>query len=291
MRTVTLALALVLVPGLAFGKGHSPEAAAAKRAELEAERSESPRVAIEQLGNWADELGDPELFLSAATLAHDEAKSSRDLELAQLAVTLALTTGDISSYLADERNYDATDWRPVTRDRAAQIKLQAQVLAESSRELILEIEAERAAAEAEAERLRLAALEEQSRERRPGTGLIIGGSVALALAAGGVGMLTAGLVSGQAHQRDAEALMLPAQLDRLEQIDRMGATSNALAYAGGAVAGVGIAVGVALIVVGVKRRNAEPSGKSASAWGPEHVLVGGWLDHRGGGGLSLQGRF
>jgi hypothetical protein len=288
MRTVALALALVLIPGVAFGKGLTPEDAAAKRAELEAERSSSPRVAIEQLSNWGDELGDPELFLSAATLAHDEAKSSRDLELAQLAITLALTTTDIASYLADERNYDATDWRPVTRDRAAQILLQAQVLTDSSRELVREIEAERAAAEAEAERLRLAALE-QPKGLQPGTGLIIGGSVALVLAAGGLGMLGAGLATGQAHQREAESLMLPAELDRLEELDRMGATSNALAYAGGAVAGVGIAVGVALIVVGVKkRRNAEPS--ASASWSPDHLLVGGWLD-RGGGGLSLRGRF
>lgn len=285
MRTIALALALVLVPSTAFGKGLSPDAAAAKRAELEAERSSSPRVAIEQLGNWADELGDPELFLSAATLAHDEAKSSRDLELAQLAVTLALTTGDISSYLADERNYDATDWRPVTRDRAAQITLQAQVLADSSRDLIREIEAERAAAEAEAERLRLAALE-QPRERRPGTGMIVGGSIALGFAAAGIGLLTAGLVTGQAHQREADALSLPAELDQLEQIDRMGATSNALAYVGGAVAGVGVAVGIALLVVGAKRRKAEPSATAAS----QHLLVDGWLD-RNGGGLSLRGRF
>ena len=293
MRTVALALALVLVPGVAFGKGLSPDAAAAKRMELEAERSASPRVAIEQLGSWADEHGDPELFLSAATLAHDEAKSSRDLELAQLAITLALTTADISFYLADERNYNATDWRPVTRERAGQIILQAQILADSSRDLVREIEAERAAAAAEAERLRLAALEPPKKERRPGTGLIIGGSVALVFSAVGVGMLTGGLVTGQAHQNEAEALILPAELDQLDEIDRKGATSNALAGAGGAVAGVGIAVGVALIVVGVKRRNAEPSENSAedsAAWYRENLLVDGWFD-RNGGGLSLRGRF
>jgi hypothetical protein len=285
MRTVALVLALALVPSIVLGNGLSPEAAAAKRAELEAERSSSPRVAIEQLGNWGDELGDPELFLSAATLAYDEAKSSRDLELAQLAITLALTTGDISSYLADERNYDATDWRPVTRDRAAQISLQAQVLTDSSRDLVREIEAERTAAEAEAERLRNAAVDEP-RQRRPGTGMIVGGSLALGLAAAGIGLLSAGLVSGQAHQREAEPLNLPAELDQLEQLDRKGASSNALAYAGGAVGGVGIAVGVALIVVGLKRRNAESSASASR----QALLVDGWLD-RSGGGLSLRGRF
>jgi hypothetical protein len=291
MRTVALVFVLALIPSAALAKGLSPEAAAAQRAQLEAERSSSPRVAIEQLGSWGDELGDPELFLSAATLAQQEAESSRDLELAQLSINLALTTYDISSYLADARNYDATDWRPITRERAAEISLQAQVLADSSRALVSEIEAERAAAQAEAERLRNAPTDEP-RARRPGTGLLAGGGVALVLAGGGIGMLTAGLLTGQAHQRDAQALadsgMLPAQLDRLAQLDRMGASANALAYAGGAVAGVGVAVGVALIVVGVKRRKAQPSA-SASVLEPDW-LMGGWVD-REGGGLPLQGRF
>lgn len=292
MRTVALVLVLVLavVPSAALAKGLSPEAAAAQRAQLEAERSSSPLVAIEQLSSWGDEFGDPELFLSAATLAQQEAESSRDLELAQLSVTLALTAQDISLYLADARNYDATDWRPVTRDRAAQISLQAQVLADSSRALVSEIEAERAAAQAEAERLRNAA-DDEPRTRRPGTGLLAGGGVALVLAGGGIGLLTAGLLTGQAHQREAESLMLPAELARLDELDRMGATSNALAYAGGAVAGVGIAVGVALIAVGIKRRKAEPSASAAAPSLLEHGwLMGGWLD-RNGGGLALQGRF
>jgi hypothetical protein len=286
MRTLVLALALVLLPNAALAKGLSPDAAAAKRSQLEAERSSTPRVAIEQLGNWGDELGDPELFLSAATLAHDEAKSSRDLELAQLAAGLAGTAADISLYLADASNYDATDWRPVTRERAEQLATQARALVTQATELAREIEDERAAAEAEADRLRNAPADEPKKTRRPGTGLIAGGSVALVIGAAGIGMLTAGLVTGQAHQREANSLMLPAELDRLEQLDRMGSTSNALAYAGGAVAGVGVAVGIALIVVGIKRRNAAPSTLAvAPTW-----LVGGWLD-RSSGGLALRGRF
>lgn len=290
MRTVALVFALALLPSAALAKGLSPEAAAAQREQLEAQRSSDPRDAVEQLGNWGDEFGDPELFLTAATLAQQEAESSRDLELAQLSGTLALTAGDISSYLADARNYDATDWRPVTRERAVEISLQAQVLTDSSHALVREIEAELAAAEAEAARLRNAPVDEP-RTRRPGTGLIAGGSVALVLAGGGVGLLTAGLVTGQANQREAESLMLPAELDRLEQIDRKGASSNALAYAGGAVAGVGLAVGVALIAVGLERRKAQPSASASAPSLLEHGwLVGGWVD-RDGGGFALQGKF
>jgi hypothetical protein len=54
MRTVALVLALVLAPSAALAKGLTPEAAAAQRAQLEAEQSSSPLVAIEQLGSWGD---------------------------------------------------------------------------------------------------------------------------------------------------------------------------------------------------------------------------------------------
>lgn len=289
MRTFALVLVLALVPSAAIAKGLSPEDAAAQRAQLEAEQSSSPREAIEQLRGWGDEFGDPELFVSAARLAQQEAESSRDLELAQLSVELALTAQDIGSYLADTTNFDATDWRPVTKERAAQISLEAQVLEDSSRELVREIEAERAQAEADAQRS--APVDEPKKARRPGTGLIAGGSVALVLAGGGVGLLTAGLLTGQSHQREAESLMLPTELARLDELDRMGATSNALAYAGGAVAGVGLIVGVALITVGVKRRKASAQEPSPQASLLDHgYLMSGWAG-RDGGGLALQGRF
>ena len=109
----------------------------------------------------------------------------------------------------------------------------------------------------------------------------------------GIGMLTAGLVMGQSTQREAEALMLPAQLDELDTLDRKGATANAIAYAGGAVAGVGIIVGATLIAVGVERRKASPDSSAAlPSWrsAGATLLVDGWFD-RDGGGLVLRGRF
>lgn len=291
---LALSLALLLTPSLAQAKRLKPEDAAVKRAEIEAKLAEDPEGAIEELADWADELGDPELFLLASTLAHQHASMTRDLELAAAAEELALTARDIGMYLADKRNYDATDWRPVSRERAMALALEAKTAADIAQSLIDEIEAEQAAAAAEAERARLAALEaNKKRARRPGTGLIAGGSVALVFGAGGVGMLGAGLATGQARQREAEALAetldLPAQLDQLEPIDRRGATANAIAYAGGAIAGVGIIVGAALIAVGVKKRKAAGPGAEAKL-APGRVLVGGWLDRRGGG-LAVHGRF
>ncbi|PRQ06884.1 hypothetical protein ENSA7_34220 [Enhygromyxa salina] len=280
-------LALVTVPRFALAKGgQSPEDAAAQRDQIEAGLAQDPRAAVASLRSAGEELGDPELFLLAAERARDEAQSSRDAALALEAESLALVAQDIGSYLADDTNYSATDWRPVTRDRASELAGEAGSLATQAHTLAEEIEAERAAAAAAAERARLEALTEDKpkRELKPGTGLIAGGSAALVLGAGGIGLLGAGIAMGQANQREAESLNLPDELARLEELDRKGATANTLAYVGGVVAGVGVAVGVALIVVGVKKRKAAGPQEQAS------VHMSGWFDNDGGG-LALRGSF
>ncbi|PRQ02334.1 hypothetical protein ENSA5_24250 [Enhygromyxa salina] len=278
------------MPTWVFAKGGlKPDDAADQREQIQAGLASDPHLAIAELRAHGEELGDPELFLIGARLGRDEASSSRDADLASTAAELALIAHDIGRYLADETNYKATDWRPVTSERAAEVAAEAEAIADECVALAEEIEAERAAAAAEAERARLAELEDNNKTRKPGTGLIAGGSVALVIGASGLGMLGAGLSMGQGLQGKAEALALPAERDRLDELDRQGANANALAYAGGAVAAVGIAVGVALVVVGVKKRKA--AGPSAEAGlGSQHLLVGGWLNDESAG-LALQGRF
>lgn len=247
--------------------------------------SHSPEE-IQEAARAGEEEGDPEDFLYAANLAFEQAKRARDLDLTVVAVTHASVALDIGLYLADERNYDATDWHPVTHERAAEIAVEARVLIDESERLAEVIREERAAAEAEARRAAELAAAEQTepRERKPGTGLIAGGAVALTIGAGGLGMLGAGIAIGQARQRDAEALLLPAQMAELDELDRQGAQANAITYAGIGVATVGLAVGVALIVVGVKKRKAGgPTEQTA-------LRVGGWLE-RDAGGLIVGGRF
>lgn len=279
-----LALVLALVPVVAEARGLNPDDAAAKRAQIEDGLDTDPRAAIEQLQDAGDESGDPELFLQAAQLAHDEAASSRDAELAEQAAVLARTAEDIGLYLAETRNYDATDWRPVTRERAAELARDAGKLAEDSQSLAQEIHDERAAAEAARSRNTTDEPERQRRKAAPGTGMIAGGSAALVIGGGGIGLMVAGLTMGGANQREAESLMLPEELPRLSELDRKGATANTLAYVGGAVAGVGIIAGATLIALGVKRRKA--AGPSQEA----NVHVGGYFTTHSAG-LSLTGRF
>ena len=283
---------LVATPALAAKGRLKPEEAQEQRSAIEGRTlSMDARAAVDELERAGQENGDPELFLSAAERAYDEAATSRNPILATRAEDLALTARDIGLYLSDEGNYSATSWRPITSERAGALASEAGALAGRARALAAEIEAEIAAAAAAAN---VEEPVETKRELRPGTGLIIGGSVALVIGAGGVGMFSAGMALGAAAQRDAEALaegeLLPSELAELEEIDRRGATANTIAIAGGAVAGVGIIVGAALIAVGVKKRRAAGPPEDARLSPRPQVMVNGWFD-RGGGGLSLRGSF
>ncbi|MCA9684239.1 MAG: hypothetical protein KC457_18735 [Myxococcales bacterium] len=284
---LTLASALALIGPTAAAAGLDPETAEAKRKEVSAGLPSDPRMAAGKLRAAAQELGDPELFLEAADVLAQAAKEKRDLNLVAEAMPDAQTARDIAIYLADERNYDATDWHPVSRDRADALVSKADRVISEIQALEAEIEDERR--RAEEEKARLAAGDEdegkKKRERKPGTGLIAGGAAALVVGAAGIGLLGAGLAKGSSLQREADGLDLPTEQPRLDELDRMGAQANTFAYVGGALGAVGVGVGVALIVVGVKKR--KQAGPSAEAM---RLLPGGYVD-RNGGGLSLQGRF
>jgi hypothetical protein len=283
-RLLAAALALCLIPGPLLAKGLNPEDAAAKRTEIDNSRPSSPRAAMEYFTRAGEELGDPELFLRAGQLALGEAERSRDPELAREAGARALIARDIALYLADDDNYQATDWRPVTPGRAAELAELARELAREAEQLEQTIFEERAAAEAEARKPVVTEDPKRRRgERRPGTGLIAGGAAALTLGVGGLGMVGAGVAMGQARQREADDLA-PGEFDRLTELDRQGAQANTIAYAGIGVAAVGIAVGAALIVVGVKKR------KAAGGTNESALRVGGWVD-RETGGVVVGGRF
>ena len=285
-----LGLTLLSTPAAA-AKKLDPDTAAADRTTVESGLSADPRVAIPALQLEAEYRGDPELFLTGARMAYELAEQERDIEMAETAEALAFVARDIGFYLAIETNYKATDWHPVSRERAESLGAEAALLATDSRSLVEEIEAEIAAA-AEAERLAAAQAnqEKEKKPMKPGTGLIAGGSAALVLGLGGVGIMGAGISMGAAAQRDVEALAAnpPIDIAQVNELDQRGSTANVLAYVGGAVAGVGIAVGAALIVVGVKKRKA--AGAAPEDGALSRIQVGGWA-LRDSAGLTLGGRF
>ncbi len=244
-------------------------------------------AAVEQIVDEAEASGDPALFLAASERLREHAETEKDEALAEQAEALARTAHDIALYLADQRRFDDTNWRPVTREEAEALAEQAEDAAAKASALAEQIVEEREAAAAAAGRAEQTDPEDEGRperERKPGTGLLVGGAVALSLGIGGVAMIGAGVGIGSARQREAEGLALPAEQDRLDVLDRQGAQANVITYAGIGVAAVGIATGIALIVVGSKRRK-QGANERASA-----LRAGPWIGQRGAG-LTIGGRF
>jgi hypothetical protein len=284
LSTTLLAMAL-MIPTPARAAGLSPEQAQQRRTEVLAEADSMAKPsAVEMLRREAEELGDPELFLAASERLREHAEAEADEKLAEEAAGLADIARDIALYLVDERRFEATDWRPVTREQAQTLAEQAEKAAADARELAETIVAEREAAQAEATPTEQPSDERRKREKKPGTGLIAGGAAMLTIGAGGLAMIGAGLGMGAARQREAESLDLPAEQARLDQLDREGAQANMIAYVGIAVAGVGLATGIALLVVGAKKRKQSGGSESAS------LRVAPWFG-REGAGLSVGGRF
>lgn len=111
--------------------------------------------------------------------------------------------------------------------------------------------AKQAAEQAAAER----AAAEQPAPRPPGRGLVIGGSVLAGVGAAGLGVMVSGMVIGSSNDdiSDLPSTDLVTRADRF----RMGRLGNALAIAGGVGGGLLLGVGVALLVVGLKKNRAE----------------------------------
>jgi hypothetical protein len=98
---------------------------------------------------------------------------------------------------------------------------------------------------------------EPKRPRKPGQALVISGSVLTGLGVAGLSMMVAGMVVGGQNNdiADIPSNDLDARLSRFSQ----GRLGNALAIAGGVGGAVLVGAGVALLVVGVKKKRAAGS--------------------------------
>jgi hypothetical protein len=127
-------------------------------------------------------------------------------------------------------------------ERVAKIDAELKVVADREA-------AERAAAEQ-------AAAERAARDDAPppGQGLVIGGSVLAGLGVAGLGVMVAGMVIGS--QNDDISDLPTNDLDTRADRFRMGRLGNALAIGGGVGGAVLLGTGVALLVVGLKKKRA-----------------------------------
>ncbi|HEY0135951.1 MAG TPA: hypothetical protein VGB85_17820, partial [Nannocystis sp.] len=119
---------------------------------------------------------------------------------------------------------------------------------------------------------------------KPWKGLVIGGGVAIGLGLGAVVLAGVGGVRGARFDAKfddpANMCVLDDQSPRCKEFFDAGNASNAMAIAGGIAAPLLVGAGVALLVVGLKRRSA---GREATSLVP--TLAPGFA------GFTLSGRF
>lgn len=283
LLAVTLPASALPVPAMAAANVTPAAAKSARKPAQDRGKqllTSDPGEAAEYLSGEAKKSGDPVLFIDAAEAYKQEGTSERDKAALQAAIEQASIGLDILHFQQDPRCDPM--WRHLEdAEFDAEIDRGRKVIADSEKamgELDKPVEAP-------------PSVEEPVKKERPrdGRGYIAAGSLLTVVGVGGLGMIGAGLGMGVKAQKGVDALN-PADIDFDDQVaefDRKGQTANVVAYAGIGVAVVGLAAGIALLAVGVKKRKAyraEHGGEEAS------VSLAPALG-RGYAGFSLGGRF
>ncbi len=250
--------------------------------------------AAEVLSEEAGKRSDPVLYIDAAEAykaAGDQAKSKSDLESAIERASIGL---DILYFLQDARV--DPEWEVVASgDIGAEIGRAQKVLAASEAAIANLDKKVEAPAETDSDDTK-----EKTRKKAPkdGRGLIAAGSVLTLVGVGGIGLMGFGIASAAGAQKDIDALAKKVKSGEIDQatfdmqspdIDAKGKRGNTLTYAGAAVGAVGLAAGIALLVVGVKKRKKYRADNGGGESDSAAMIVPSF--GRGTVGLVLTGRF
>ncbi len=274
--------------------GLSPEAAEAKRQAIRDSVSSQVEAgdldgAAGGLEENAALLGDPVTMKEAGALRLEAARKERSIEKAEASIATTTVALDIlhfydgvSSGAAESR------WLVIDPGAAGGMISEAEAQITEAEQLIEEIEAEQAP-EDEAVAANGDPAEKKKKKKRgkakPGTGFLIGGSLAAAVGLGGAGLAVTGLLKSGSAQDEVEGLGGdPANQPRIDELDEEGKRWNTLAYVGVGVAVAGLAIGIPLIIVGAKKR--KEAGPSSNASVRVAPLVSGRVQ-----GFAVAGRF
>lgn len=267
-RGAALGLALTLCAPVPSATAGGPEdAAQAREGIVETVEMLPPGAAVERLATEGYRLKDPLLLLESAERALARAEAATDegplLEaLPHVAVAL-----DMLHFLGSDRSRRA--WRPVAPEDVDAAIARAEALEGDLKAKIQELQDARAAALVAA----------QAPPPASGKGRITSGAVMLTLGVSGAAVAATGLILGRQAQSKVDD---PAIYGNVwDDWDRKGRNANMVAYIGAGVAGLGLAVGIPLLVSGVRaKKRATQDDRAASL----RVLPS--LN-----GLSLMGRF
>lgn len=266
----------------------TPEEAASARKSVQARaeglRKSDPGAAAELLDEEAGTRSDPVLYIDAAEAYREAGVKDRSRPALETGIEKARIGLDILYFLEDPRA--DPDWQILDSGEIAGEISRGQKVIAASEQAIADMEKKTDTAPAPVE-------EPKGRKKAPrdGRGLIAGGSVLTLVGIAGLGMLGAGLATGAKAQKDVNNLN-PSDLDyqtQVDDLDARGKLGNTLAVAGGVVGGVGLVAGIALLVIGVKKRKKyrEEHGSEDTSASLRVLPVAG----RGQAGLVFTGRF
>ncbi len=281
-------LGLVALAAAPTGKLSASDAASARKSVQDKAKgllsADDPDGAAELLAEEADKKADPILYIDAAQAykaAGVKNKSRVDLENGMEKARVGL---DILYFLQDPRV--DPDWQPVEPGDVSSEISRGEKAIESLEKAVEDLANKK-------DEPAPAPEEDEKRKKAPkdGRGLIATGAAFTVLGVAGLGMLGAGLAISSSAQKHVDGLnpsdpMFP---DQVAEDDKKGKLGNTLVYAGIPIAAVGLATGIALLVVGVKKRKRyrEANGGGDSSASIQVYPVTG----RGYAGLSLSGRF
>lgn len=225
------------------------------------------------LAREGERLKDPVLYVESGETYLEHARSARNIPTVDDAKAQAYVALDMLNFL--QSGDASSQWQPVADTDLGDLVNRAKGIISDGDVLIAEIEAEIEAANAPPP--------VEEKKRRPGLGLMIGGGAAVAIGAAGAGIGAAGLAIGAKNQSIVDDPLVYE--DEHRAAEEAGARGNLLAAVGFPIAAVGLAVGVALIVIGKKKKDAAAGGdEQASVF--VHPLLG-----RQSSGLGIAGRF
>jgi hypothetical protein len=248
--------------------GLTPEEAETKRQAIrdavESDRAAgSMRSVARGLEDNGAILGDPVVLLEAGEVRLGIAAEERDIDEAQRSIETTLVALDVLYfYDAVSDGQAESDWLVIEPSRAGGLISDGKRQIEKAESLIEEIERERRAEEAPDDGPRVSKADKKKRERkpmRPGTGLIIAGTGFTVLGVVGASLGFAGLAISSSKQKEVEGKQIPEEQDEVERLDAEGKRANTMGYAGIGLAVGALAVGIPLLVVGVKKRKSSPS--------------------------------
>jgi hypothetical protein len=246
--------------------------------------------AADKLESNAEQLGDPETMLEAAEARLEAAKKDRNVATAEASIETSKRALDILHFYAAVNNGEATsDWLVINPGDASGLIDRADGVVTQAEALIEEIEAEnskKVAAGPGGDGKKKRKKRERG-EKKPGTGMIAAGSIFTVVGVGGVSMVIAGTVISASKQNEVEKFM-PGDPE-VDDLDAAGKRANLIAYIGAGVAVVGVAVGLPLLILGVKKRKAGGGPPATATVRNSLVVAPGFAP--GTAALSLRGRF